>query len=144
MEVLGLPSVGRAVAVRLDTGEDVFEALGQVAQEEDIRAGFVSTALGALNDAVVGFFDGETYHKKTFAGSHELLQLSGSIARLQDKPHLHLHVVLGDPEHRAMGGHLHSAKVGFLAEILLIALPAQFGRTPRGRELKVLSLRPPS
>lgn len=144
METRAFPTPARSVAVRLDPGEDLFESLTKVAIEHDIRAGFFSTALGALNDAEVGYFDGNEYQKKVFRGSHELLGMPGSIARIEGKPSLHLHVVLGDPGHHAVGGHLHSAKVGFLVETLIQVLPGEFSRTPRGPLLKILALNPTS
>lgn len=142
METLALPTPAKPIAIRLDPGEDVFEVLTQIARDQDIRAGFISTALGALDDAVIGYFDGEKYHQKTMKGSYELLAMNGSIAWVEGGPHLHLHATLGDSEHRVHGGHLHSARAGFLVEILIQSLGTEFTRVPRGPVLKVLTLRP--
>jgi uncharacterized protein len=143
METRAFPTPSGHVAVRLDPGEDLFGSLEKVAIEHDIRAGFVVSALGALEDAELGYFDGKEYQRKVLKGAHEVAGMPGSIARLDGKPHFHLHAVLGDPSHHAHAGHLHSARAGFLLEVLLEVLPGEFDRTPRGPLLKILRLYPP-
>ena len=142
MQVWASTAPVRRVALRLDPGEDLFGSLTEVTRSQDIRAGFVVSALGALRDAEVGYFAGEGYRKRVLPGDHELLGMPGSFARLDGAPHLHLHASLAGPDHRVLGGHLHAAKVGFLVEALIDVLPAEFGRTPHGPLLRLLSFPP--
>lgn len=144
MEVLGLPGAGRAIAVRLDPGEEVLSSLTRIALEKDVVGGFVTVGIGSLRDTTLGFYDGKAYLKRTFQGPHELVSMTGSIARFEGAPHIHLHATLSDEQCRAFGGHFHAGTVEVLAEVLIQSLPAPFGRSPRGEVLKVLALRPGS
>jgi predicted DNA-binding protein with PD1-like motif len=51
----------------------------------------------------------------------ELLSMHGSIAKAQES-RIHIHVGLANSEHRVFGGHLFSAKVCMLNEIVLLKL----------------------
>ena len=55
--------------VRVDSGEDLFEALREFAVREDVRAGTL-TGIGAVSETELGFFDRETgsYVRRTFTG----------------------------------------------------------------------------
>ena len=142
METLATSGGGRLCAVRLDPGEDVLGRLAEILERQDIRGGFVTVGIGSLRDTTLGFFDQERYVQRTFREPHELLSMTGSIARYEGKPHIHLHAALGDPEYRVVGGHFHGGTVEVLVELMVQVVPEGFGRVPRGNVLKVLSLHP--
>ncbi len=142
MEVREFEGTPRSIAVRLDPGEEVLPALESIAEKHDVRAGFVTVGIGSLRDTTLGYFDGERYLKRELKEPHELLGLSGSIARWEGRPHIHLHATLSDRACQSVGGHFHGGTVEILAEILVQAFRGEFGRVPHGELLKVLTLHP--
>jgi len=94
------------------TGQEVMKGLVAFAREHKLVAGRV-TGIGALSDAVVGYFEPEqkTYVRIQEEGQHELLSLNGNLALYQDSPFYHVHVALGLRDGTVRGGHLFSAIV---------------------------------
>jgi predicted DNA-binding protein with PD1-like motif len=107
---------GNTVVVKLDDGEDLFASLDEVARKEGVTSGTIVAGIGMLRDAEIGFFDGNEYQNMTVEGPVELLSLLGSIAGS-----VHIHCILGMPDHSAIGGHLMRATVAVLNEITIQA-----------------------
>lgn len=144
VQVRSWPGTMEWYALRLDPGESLFETLETFAADRGLASGFVAGGLGSLRGSTLGFFNGERYLKRTFPEALELVSLTGSLARVDGKPHFHLHATLGDEQHAARAGHLHGATVAILAEILFLAGTGMaFGRNPQGPQLRVLDLWPP-
>ena len=144
MQTRPWPGTRQWYALKLEPGEPLFPTLETFAKERDLSSGFVVAGLGSLRGSVLGFFNGERYVKRTFPGSLEVVSLTGSLARVEGRPHFHLHATLGDERHGARAGHLHEATVALLAEVLFLTGPGMaFGRNPQGPQLKVLDLWPP-
>lgn len=115
--------------IRLDDGQDLFEALSGIAQREDVRAGVVVAGIGMVRRATIGYWDGTRYQPQELTVPHEVVALHGSIARADGAPSIHLHIAAAGPDHRVVGGHLIQATVGALQEILLETFPGRtFGR----------------
>ena len=119
------------VFVRLETGEDLHASLLELAEREGITGGAV-TALGAVREAVLGYYDLERrdYDRTSVPGEVEIASAAGTLSRLDGKPHLHLHAVLSDRECRAYGGHLFSAKAAATVELFVQVADAPIERTP--------------
>ena len=68
----------QGLIVRLDPGEEIIEALTQLARQEDIALASIS-GLGAANEVTIGIFDTEhkTYGSKTYQGLYEIAALVG-------------------------------------------------------------------
>ncbi len=100
-------ATGEVVMGRLERGDDLLEALTAVCRAEGVRLGRLE-ALGAVERAVVGFYDqdglGYRYHE--LDEPLEILVLVGNVSLRDGQPTVHAHVVLGDAEGRALGGHL--------------------------------------
>ncbi|MDE1820826.1 MAG: DNA-binding protein [Euryarchaeota archaeon] len=143
MERASLPAPARAVALRLDPGEEVTERLSRVVIDERIEAGFVTVGIGSLRDTTLGYWDGRAYVRHVLSEPHELLTLAGSVARLKGEPHLHLHATLSDKDGRTFGGHFFSGKVAYLVELLVQVYPTKFGRAERPDGLKALTFECP-
>jgi len=107
--------------LRLDRGESVADLLRQFASEQRIPAGFIS-ALGALRDVTLGYFDlnAKTYRKKQFKGIYELVSFQGNLAALDGEPIWHIHAVLADQEMRVVAGHFFEAQVAVTFEAHII------------------------
>lgn len=106
--------------LRFEYGDDFVAVLERFALENNI---FHATfqGLGSFQNCELGFYQLKTkqYQKKKFSDTHEVVNLTGNISLLENKPFLHCHVTLSDKNFNAFGGHLFSAKVGATLEISL-------------------------
>ena len=100
---------------------------------EKITAGHL-TAIGAVSDAVLGFFDRKEkdYKRIPQEGQAEVLSLIGDVALQEDgEPGVHAHAVLGLPDGSTRGGHLIEAHVWPTLEVVLTESPKHLRRTFR-------------
>jgi uncharacterized protein len=115
--------------LRLDDGQDLFEALGGFARDHHVRAAAVLFGIGMFRAATFGYWDGKQYRPEDLTVPHEVVALHGTIAEVDDAPSIHLHGAVAGPDHRLVGGHLLRATVGVLQEVALQEFPGQvFGR----------------
>ncbi len=131
---------GNRSLLRLDGGEELIGALEGFAARHGIGAAVVGSGLGQIVRATLGYWDGSRYVPFEVTIPHELVGLTGSIAREEDRPSVHLHAVLAGPEGRAVGGHVFQATVGLLAEVGLDAFPGHAFSRPLAEELGVRRL----
>jgi predicted DNA-binding protein with PD1-like motif len=106
------------------TGQEVMKGLLAFARKHKLVAGHL-TGIGAISDAVVGYFDPQkrTYlwiHEK---GQHEVLSLTGNLALYDNEPFYHVHVALGLRDGSSRGGHLFEATVLPTVELVLTTYP---------------------
>ncbi len=123
----------RTTIVVLDTGEEAFSTLTRFANESGI-SGASLTAIGAFENAVVGWFDFATksYKKIKVDEQCEVLSAIGDIAIGDDgKASLHVHVVLGLADGTTRGGHLLEGKVRPTLEVVLEEASAGLRRRKR-------------
>ncbi len=122
---------GTRVFVRLETGESVHGALSELLEKERIVGGFV-TGLGAVSEAVLGYYDRarKDYDRVEFPEEMEIASAAGTLSLLDGKPHVHLHAVLSDRECQARGGHLFSATAAATVELFIQISENPIERTP--------------
>jgi hypothetical protein len=132
--------------VRLDDGQDLFDALTEFARHEDIRAAAVVSGIGMVRRATIGYWDGSEYRPRELAVPHEVVALHGTIARADGAPSIHLHLAAAGPDYQVVGGHLLRATVGVLQEVVIDTFPARtFGRPMiESFGLRMLDLEPGS
>jgi len=113
---------GSTHVVRLDRGEPVIASLSAYLGRARILGGAV-VGLGAVADAEIGCYDPERreYDRRRIPETRELLSFVGTISRLDGRPFLHAHVVLGAPDHSVLGGHLFEARVAITGEFVIQA-----------------------
>ncbi|HZU35652.1 MAG TPA: PPC domain-containing DNA-binding protein [Gemmataceae bacterium] len=120
----------KTYAVIFETGEEVVSGLLNFARQEHL-AGSHLTAIGALHDVTVGYFNWQKkdYKKIPLNEQVEVLALIGDIA-LDDKgqPKLHAHIVVGRSDGSAFGGHLMEAHVRPTLEVILVESPKHLQR----------------
>ena len=106
--------------IRFFHGEKVVAGLIHFAKEQNLRAAWVQ-GLGALRRAEIGYYDLEnkTYLKRQIEEDVEIASLTGNFSRLEDQPIPHLHVVLGQRDFTALGGHFFEGEAGATVEISL-------------------------
>jgi uncharacterized protein len=96
----------RVIVERLRRGEDVLDRLNQIVRESGITAASFN-ALGAVERANVGFFDGNgRYSTISYDGPLEVLSCVGNVSLKEGEPSIHAHIAMADKEGKAYGGHL--------------------------------------
>ena len=123
---------GDVCVPRQEPGEEIIACVEQVCAQEDLRAGYVASAVGALRAATVGLYDlGEKqFLAHTIGKPLELVCLSGNISRMDGEVYTHFHAVIADKNAAVYGGHLSRAVVSATAEIVLRRIPLELGRRP--------------
>jgi predicted DNA-binding protein with PD1-like motif len=118
-------SQGRKVfAVVFDKGDEVKAGLTCFAREQRLGASQL-TAIGAFQEAVLGYFDRERreYLKIPVREQVEVLSLLGDVVIDRDAPSVHAHVVLGRRDGSTVGGHLLEARVWPTLEVIVAESP---------------------
>ncbi len=111
---------GQTLVLCLAVGEEIVSCVLEAAKTYQISSGTVS-GIGAVRSAEIGLFDPteKVYHKTTLQQPLEIAALTGNLSTKDGQAYVHMHVVLGDVEGRAFGGHLTSGVVGATAEIFI-------------------------
>jgi predicted DNA-binding protein with PD1-like motif len=104
----------RTYAVRLKPGTDLRVALEAFVRERHLRAAFVQTCVGSLNNVTIRFANEP---KETLlTGPFEIVSLVGTFST--DGPHLHISV--SDATGKTIGGHLAAgSSVYTTAEVVI-------------------------
>ncbi len=112
-----------------ETGDDMLPLLTEFARARDLRA-CRFTAIGAFSRVTLGYFDWRTkrYLENPLDEQVEVVALLGDIARKDDDPQVHAHVVVGRRDGTAHGGHLLAATVRPTLELVVVESPAWLRR----------------
>jgi uncharacterized protein len=116
----------RTFAVVLETGDEAMTEIKSFAHRERLTAAQL-TAIGALSDAVLGYFDWQRkeYQRIPVQEQSEIASFTGDIVLGEDgNPSLHAHVVLGQRDGSALAGHLFEAHVRPTLEVIVTESPA--------------------
>jgi predicted DNA-binding protein with PD1-like motif len=111
------------------TGQEVMKGLLAFAKKHKLVAGHL-TGIGAVSDAVIGYFDPEkkAYLRNREKGQAEVLSLTGNLALYDNEPFFHVHVALGQRDGSGRGGHLFETTVRPTVELVLITYPRTIHR----------------
>ena len=107
-----------SILLRLDHGEDILGSISEVVEGEKSTL-MVVAGIGMLSEFEIGYFDGGSYIKKGHEEAHELVSMQGSVST-EGTPRIHVHVVVANKEHNAVGGHLLGGKAWMSNEICLL------------------------
>jgi len=114
--------INNTYIVKLEKGEEILSALTKFCDENKIYSGSIS-GIGGADDVTLKYYDlvKKEYIPKRFAEgiNYEIITLNGNISRLEGKPFVHMHIILGDPAYKVFGGHLGSAVISITAEIYI-------------------------
>jgi predicted DNA-binding protein with PD1-like motif len=133
----------RTYAVVLETGEEIMSCLKQFIEHERIGAAQL-TAIGALSDLVLMYFDWEKkdYLRIPVREQVEVASLIGDVAEAPSgQPSLHIHLVVGRRDGSAMAGHLAEAHVRPTLEVIVTENPAHL-RKVKDAESGLALIRP--
>lgn len=101
-------------AVRLKPNEDLKQSLKNFALQEKLKAGFILTAIGSLQQATIRFANQNI--STVFVDKFEILSLNGTIATTG----VHLHIAIADQQGKTIGGHLDNGCIIYTtAEIVI-------------------------
>lgn len=117
-------------AVVMDEGDEVVDSLTAWAGGLGLSAARLS-AIGALSEATLGYFDWETrgYRRIAVPDQVEVVSLLGDLARGPDgETVVHAHAVLGRPDGSVRGGHLLAGRVRPTLEVVVVESPAHLRR----------------
>lgn len=111
---------GKTIVLVLEQGEDIVDAVTDIAREQNGKFGIVS-GVGACDDVELNFYNLETksYEKKEIKAPLELISLLGNISHIDEKPFAHLHATFGTDKYETLSGHLTKAVVSATAEIVI-------------------------
>ncbi len=99
--------ISRMLFIKLEPNDDILESLTKAVKESSIQSGFF-TAIGALSNANIGYYvlEEKRYKTITLVGDFEILSCIGNITQIDSSPVIHAHLVVGDKDGQAFGGHL--------------------------------------
>ncbi len=106
--------------IRISKGEEIIDKLMEFVKEKEIKGGAIS-GIGAVDRVEIWIYDTKMkdYIKREYRGDFEIASLTGNISVFEENPVLHLHVVLGDKDNKALAGHLGYGIVSGTCEIIL-------------------------
>lgn len=114
---------GTVIAVRLVKGEDIIASVQNVCKKEGITSGRLQ-GIGAVQRAVLGYFDTEKKEYVHFECKGELVSCIGNIAKKKDEIVVHAHAVIGDRTGECKGGHIVQAEASATVELFIDILLA--------------------
>ena len=101
-------------AFRLKPGEDLKQSIQQLADEQQIQAGWIGTCVGSLTKYQLRFANSPT--ADSGSGHFEIVSLTGTVSCNGS----HLHIALADNTGKTIGGHLCDGSIVYTtAEIVL-------------------------
>lgn len=105
---------------RLKKDQKVIETLNKIFEQKGRCGAF--WGIGALSSVILKIYDLQTkeYSSRQFDGKYEICNMTGIVARLDDKFTIHPHVSVSDKSYNVIGGHLEEAIVGATLEIIFL------------------------
>jgi predicted DNA-binding protein with PD1-like motif len=126
-------SFKRAIAVRLEKGEEVIESLAKTCTEKGVKSGLIF-GIGALGKCTLyASRSAEALEPgaKELEEPLEIASATGNVTEKDKTPFIHLHVVLGRADHSSLAGHLKSGTVSLTGEFWILECS---GVIPRKRD----------
>lgn len=107
-------------ALRLKPNMDLKESLRNFVNLNNIKAGFILTAVGSLKQAKIRFANqsNSTIVNKKF----EIVSLVGTLANNG----IHLHIAISDEEGKTIGGHLDNGCIIYTTAEIIIGASEEF------------------
>ena len=128
---------GNVVVAKFVEGE-IIENLKKLMVEMKAKAAVIVNGVGMLEEAIIGYFNGEEYITEKIDEAAELVSLQGNIGMDGDDYTIHAHVALARSDHRLMGGHLLGGRVKVVNEIVLYILDeVKIRRVKRGKLMEM-------
>jgi len=128
---------GNIVMAKFVDGE-IMENLSNLMAELEAKGAIIINGVGMLENALIGYFNGEEYIKERLQEPAELVSLQGNIGMHEDEYIIHAHVALACSDHMLRGGHLIEGNVKVVNEITLQVLEGiKIKRVKRGNLMEM-------
>ncbi|MEH2065178.1 MAG: PPC domain-containing DNA-binding protein [Nostoc sp.] len=110
----------KVFAIRLKPHDDLRQSLKNFVKQEDIKAGFILSAIGSLEKAKIRFANQDT--STVLTEKFEIIALNGTIATTG----VHLHIAISDREGKTIGGHLDDGCIIYTTAEIVIGASEEF------------------
>lgn len=110
----------KVFALRLKPDQDLKESLKNFVVEQDIKAGFVLTAIGSLKQATIRFANQSS--STVLIDKFEIISLNGTLAI----EGIHLHISIADQSGKMLGGHLDNGCIIYTTAEIVIGTSNEF------------------
>lgn len=107
-------------ALRLKPNQDLRQSLKSFAQAENIKAGFILTAIGSLKQATIRFANCNV--STVLNEKFEILSLNGTVANTG----VHLHIAIADKAGKTIGGHSDDGCIIYTTAEIVIGASEEF------------------
>ncbi|MEH2024633.1 PPC domain-containing DNA-binding protein [Nostoc sp.] len=110
----------KVFAIRLKPHDDLKQSLKNFVKQEDIKAGFILSAIGSLEEAKIRFANQDI--STVVTEKFEIIALNGTIATTG----VHLHIAISDREGKIIGGHLDDGCIIYTTAEIVIGASEEF------------------
>jgi len=118
---------GRVIIARLKPGQELVEGINLLLRDKKIKAGYIPVLLGGFKNLKINSMtlskDEEDPENKVLEYREPLEYFgNGTIAQVDGKPSVHIHLAAAQSGNRSIGGHLISGEIVLLTEIVIVEL----------------------
>ena len=118
---------GKTIIARLRPGHDIFQALDQLLVEHGIQAGYIPVLQGGFKNVKLvsmTFGESEDYPQDIELEYRQPLEYfgMGTVAHVQGKPSIHIHLTAAQAGTKSITGHLVSGEIVLLTEVVVVEL----------------------
>lgn len=110
----------KVFALRLKPDQDLRQSLKTFAKEQNIKAGFILTAIGSLKQATIRFANQSV--STVLNDKFEIISLNGTLATTG----IHLHIAIADKEGKILAGHLDDGCIIYTTAEIVIGASEEF------------------
>ncbi len=110
----------KVFALRLKPDQDLRQSLKSFAEYQNIKAGFILTAIGSLKQATLRFANQN--FSTVLKDKLEIISLNGTLATTG----VHLHISIADKQGKTLGGHLDDGCIIYTTAEIVIGTSEEF------------------
>ncbi len=110
----------KVFALRLKPDQDLRQSLKTFAAEQNIKAGFILTAIGSLKQATIRFANQNV--STVLTDKFEIISLNGTLANTG----IHLHIAIADKQGKTLSGHLDNGCLIYTTAEIVIGASEDF------------------
>ena len=110
----------KVFALRLKPDQDLRQSLKTFAKEQNLKAGFILTAIGSLKHAKIRCANQSV--STVLNDKFEIISLNGTLATTG----IHLHIAIADKEGKILAGHLDDGCIIYTTAEIVIGASEEF------------------
>jgi predicted DNA-binding protein with PD1-like motif len=118
---------GKTIIARLKPGYDLLQSLSLLLTDHHIQAGYIPLLLGGFKNlklVSMTFGEHEDHPRDIELEYRQPLEYfgTGTIAQVQGKPSLHIHLSAAQAGNKSITGHFVSGEIALLTEVVVVEL----------------------